>query len=317
MKNFVPMHENESMRFNLSAVFAGSIIALALQSLFNLLGLGSGLFAFTPDAEALKSLGSATIIWLIITSIVSMFGGSWVAAKSSAVYKKSTGMLYGLVTWGVATVLTLLLISTSLGLLINETLDMVTQTIHFATKQFSDESKIENNSNYVLMKDLPDMAKKWAPDLKPLITEAQDQARDALDAIKKAQKENDNKKDKISLDELKNYLSANLPKLFSSGEDNNLNIKKQEIIDFLVNKAQLPQDQAEKIVNKSVEQYQKLQAQGKQKLEEMKHKAIIAAEETTDTLGSITLILFFASLLGCIASLLGGYLGVQNSENNS
>src|SRR5688572_12030017 len=55
-----------------SAIVAGVFAALTIGSLLNLLGVGLGFTAFKVDTNTLAALGTGAIIWIIISTIISM-----------------------------------------------------------------------------------------------------------------------------------------------------------------------------------------------------------------------------------------------------
>ncbi|RYZ94134.1 MAG: hypothetical protein EOP47_28435, partial [Sphingobacteriaceae bacterium] len=103
-------------RISWGAIFAGLVIALAVQILLTLLGAAIGLSTINPSSEAnpMNGLGMGGLIWFAISSIISMFFGGWVSGKL-ANGNPSDGMLHGAVVWGLATVVTIFLLTTAVG----------------------------------------------------------------------------------------------------------------------------------------------------------------------------------------------------------
>jgi hypothetical protein len=60
-------------------------------------------------------LGAGAAIWLVISSLISLFIGGYIAARLAG---RFNGWLHGLVTWGTLTLLTLMLLTTAAGQLI-------------------------------------------------------------------------------------------------------------------------------------------------------------------------------------------------------
>jgi hypothetical protein len=101
-----------------SAVFAGAVIALAVQLVLTLIGAAIGLATLNPasgDSPSANALGVGAGIWLVVTSILSLLIGGYIGARLS---NARNGWLHGLTTWGVVTLLTTILLSTAVGGLI-------------------------------------------------------------------------------------------------------------------------------------------------------------------------------------------------------
>lgn len=94
------------------AILAGVAAGLSSQLLLAMLGLASGL-SLTQLSEGVTP-GSGTLLWSILSLLVAAVVGSYVAGRVSGLSRKTDGMLHGLVTWSVSTLL-FVLMATSLG----------------------------------------------------------------------------------------------------------------------------------------------------------------------------------------------------------
>lgn len=94
------------------AILAGVAAGLSSQLLLAMLGLASGL-SLTQLSEGVTP-GSGTLLWSILSLLIAAVVGSYVAGRVSGLSRKTDGMLHGLVTWSVSTLL-FVLMATSLG----------------------------------------------------------------------------------------------------------------------------------------------------------------------------------------------------------
>ena len=94
------------------AILAGVAAGLSTQLLLAMLGLASGL-SLTQLSEGVAP-GSSTLLWSILSLLVAAVVGSYVAGRVSGLSRKTDGILHGLVTWSVSTLL-FVLMATSLG----------------------------------------------------------------------------------------------------------------------------------------------------------------------------------------------------------
>jgi hypothetical protein len=105
-------------RISSAAIFGGVILAVVVQLLLSTLGAGIGLGTVnvnagtTPNAS---TLGIGAGVWWMISSCIAVFFGGYVAAWLAGVEIRFDGVLHGLITWGLATLLTIYLLTSALG----------------------------------------------------------------------------------------------------------------------------------------------------------------------------------------------------------
>lgn len=103
------------------AVFAGMVLALAVQFLLNLLGVGIGAAVIDPattDNPDPSTFSIAGGLWFVVSGIVAAFVGGYVASRVSGRPSKATGSYHGLTSWAVTTLVVLYLLTTSVGTLV-------------------------------------------------------------------------------------------------------------------------------------------------------------------------------------------------------
>jgi hypothetical protein len=105
-------------RISWAAIFGGVILVVAIQLLLSLLGAGIGLgtvntnLGSTPTAS---SLGIGAGVWWVVSSCIALGLGGYVAAWLAGIEIRLDGVLHGLITWGIATLLTIYLLTSAIG----------------------------------------------------------------------------------------------------------------------------------------------------------------------------------------------------------
>jgi hypothetical protein len=118
-----------------SSIFAGVTAAIAVQLLLNLLGIGVGAATINPQqGQPGQGLAFGAAIWFVLSSIISLFVGGWVAARLSGSPDKKDGALHGFVTWAVASLVVFYLLSTAIGGLIGGATSVLGQTASLAAR---------------------------------------------------------------------------------------------------------------------------------------------------------------------------------------
>ena len=100
------------------AIFGGVVLVVAVQLLLSILGAGIGASTVNVNAgstPAAASMGIGAGIWWIVSSLIALAFGGYVSAWLAGVELRWDGMLHGLITWGIATLLTIYLLTSAVG----------------------------------------------------------------------------------------------------------------------------------------------------------------------------------------------------------
>lgn len=123
-------------RISWSAIIAGSIVALILQLAINLLAVGVGVSSINPadhdDATSPKSLGQGAVVSIVVSMIISLFIGGWMAARFSGMPERVDGLLHGVMVWGVVTLVTVIFLTTTIGRLMSGISSLLGQGLRLA-----------------------------------------------------------------------------------------------------------------------------------------------------------------------------------------
>jgi hypothetical protein len=109
-------HLRTAFRLSWGAVFAGLVVATALQIVLTLLGTAVGLAAWDPGDSA-SGLGIAAGIWAILSILISLFVGGLATGRLAGLLRRKDGALHGVLLWGLSTILTLWLLASGMSAL--------------------------------------------------------------------------------------------------------------------------------------------------------------------------------------------------------
>jgi hypothetical protein len=98
-------------RISWGALFAGAVVALSTFLLLSALGAAIGL-SVNQDAE---TMGWAATIWAIVSTLIALFLGGWVATQCTAGENMSEGVMYGIIHWGLVFAILMALTTTGLS----------------------------------------------------------------------------------------------------------------------------------------------------------------------------------------------------------
>lgn len=106
-------------RISWSAVFAGSLVALAIHLALSILGVCIGAAAIDPydRKNPLKGVPTAMLGWMFVSGLVALCLGGWIAGRLAGTVPFDSA-IHGLITWALATVAMFALATTTLGFFI-------------------------------------------------------------------------------------------------------------------------------------------------------------------------------------------------------
>ena len=125
----IPVLPPAIRRISWGAVFAGLIVSVMVSLILATLGMSIGLGAVNPMEESnpFSGLGMGAALWWVVSSLIALFCGGWVAARMSGIPKRFDGALHGVLAWGLVTLLTFYFLGTTIGRLVGGVSSMVGQ----------------------------------------------------------------------------------------------------------------------------------------------------------------------------------------------
>ncbi|MHB8283985.1 MAG: hypothetical protein ACYDD1_04845 [Caulobacteraceae bacterium] len=98
------------------ATLLGAAVALVTSLMLNLLGvsLGVAALAFAPTTGVAASTGIIGVVWVVISNLIALGFGAWMAGRTTANPDHHGGALQGLAVWAVTSLVILFLAGQSL-----------------------------------------------------------------------------------------------------------------------------------------------------------------------------------------------------------
>lgn len=117
-------------RISWGAIFAGAVIALVVQTALTLLGIGIGAAVLDPaEAGQQTGLGWGAAIWVVLSGIIALAAGGWVAGRLAGMPRTIDGIVHGVTTWAVVTLFSMYLIGSAVGLVVGGAAGVVGQAV--------------------------------------------------------------------------------------------------------------------------------------------------------------------------------------------
>jgi len=264
-------------RITWGAVFAGVVVALVVQMLFSLLGLGIGMGTVNPMEESnpFSGLGTGALIWWVATMLISLFIGGWVAGHLSGMPKASDSSLHGILMWSVFTLASFFLLTTAIGGIISGVGGAMGKALSMGGKGVS----------------------SVAPQLQDQIKQKAEQSGVNIDEMKQqAQQLGNDPQAKKEMGDL-------AEKIYKSGGQVSPDDRNKAI--DVVQKIGKSREEATQEVDKMISGMQ----EGKAKLQQTEQKARKTGDEVAGAMSKAGIFGFIGLLLGGIVSGIGGMVG--------
>ncbi|MCZ4224920.1 hypothetical protein [Pedobacter rhodius] len=299
-------------RLSWSAIISGVFIAIAVQLLLSFLGLGIGFGSINPldEAKPFSGLGTGALIWWIVTMLISVFTGGWVAGWFSNHIQKTDLILHGLLTWCLLTFLNMYLITSSVGKVVGGVGTVITKGFSLAGEGIKaaapeagnlikDQLGIDKNT-FGKMKQEAELLLKQTEkkELQPgSLNKKIDQASGQGKSAGKAVLENPQ--------EAQQKIDALVSKLFSEN-DSTFNAADQEaLVNIVKNRTGKSEAESKQIVENWVITLKTAKEKIKDVKAQAEHKAREVGDEMASALSKFAIFSFIGMLLGAVSASFG------------
>jgi hypothetical protein len=276
-------------RISWGAVFAGLIVSIMVSLVLALLGMAIGLGAVNPAEEAnpFSGLGMGAAIWWVVSSLIALFCGGWVAARMAGIPKGFDGALHGVLAWGLVTLFTFYLLGTTIGRLVGGVSSVVGQGLSMAGQGVASMAPKAADA-------VQDQLKQQGITMGAVKQEAQDMMRQSAKAGTNPQQ---------AAEELGQAMQR-------IGKGNASQADRDQAINIITSRTGKSRAEAGQIVSR----WETTMQQSSQRMDEAKAQAEQKAREWGQTaaagMSKASLWTFIALLLGGISAALGGRFGI-------
>ncbi len=299
-------------RVSWGAVLAGSLIALMVLTLINLLTLGIVTPTINPATEAqpFSGIGTGTAVGLIISNVVALFVGGWVAGRLAGLTRRSDGLLHGILTWGVVTLASFLVLSTAAGRLVSGVSSVVGQGLSLAGQGISAVAPEAANAVQNALEQQGVTLDGIQQEAQQLLSQTGDPQLQPEDVQQEAQQAGQDVQN-AAVDVAQNPQQAGqeinqlVSQLFAEGQDLSDPANRQDLVNVLVERTGVTEAEANQTIDNWAATYQ----QAQDSLQQARQGAEEAAQSAADAIGSAAIWAFVGLLIGAVIAALGGIVG--------
>ncbi len=307
-----PVAAAAHVRISWGAILAGVVMALVSQLAFSLLGLGIGASAANPYADnPVGGLGTGAAIWTLLSVLISLFTGGYVAGRLAGMPRAQDAMLHGLVTFGLTSLLGFYLLTSGIGRVIGGAGSLVSSVVSSAGQAaagaapaLADKAKDVLRDNGFDLTDVQGqvetlLRQTGKPELQP--DALQSRAQGAADQAQGAAASAAQNPNAATAD-----IKGMLGRLFNQNSDVVNAADRDALVNVISARTGKSRAEAEQIVNNYQQAYEQARAKAKQLAEDAKQKALAAADAARKGAATGGLAASLALLLGAIAAAFGG-----------
>lgn len=294
-------------RISWGAIIAGTLVAMVTMLILNLLGIGIGLGSINPVEETapFSGLGTGSIIWWVVSNLVAIFAGAWVAGKLAGVPKSSTSTMHGVLSWCLYTLASFWILTTAVGSIISGVGSVVSGTLSAAGSGIeavagSNQQDQQDQSGLISLSDIERQVNQalnsrenaaFVPDSIERVAEnaAQTVRQDA----------------NLSRQDVSNIAERVLFENGRLAED----INRQEVVNAVAIETDLSRQEANNVADVVVREYEQAKQEVDQFVAEAKQQAEETGQQVAESTSSAAIWTFVALALGAVVSGIGGRAG--------
>ncbi|MCF2447603.1 hypothetical protein L0657_26850 [Dyadobacter sp. CY345] len=311
-------------RISWSAIFAGVLVAIVTQMLLSLLGFGIGLG--TIDAIEEKNpaagLGIGSAIWYIISSLISLFAGSWVAGRLASAPRLFDGILHGVLTWCLVTLLTIYFLTTTIGSIIGGTGRLVGGLVKTAGAGIAAaapgmgdaiQGQLKNEGVDINKLDLSDLKSEANKLLRqtgdPALNPDKLEQKAGRAADKAGNAAENAAADPGNADDIAGSVFKNL---FKEGQATVSQIDRHDAVNVVMKRTGKTQQESEQIVDNWINTYKQAQVKIEQAKKDAEVKARQLADDAAAAASKAAIFGFLGLVIGVAAACYGAKIGTQS-----
>lgn len=274
-------------RVSWGAILAGLVIILVIQLLFSLLGIGIGASTIDPaqgQSPQVSSFGIGAGIWWVVTALVSVGIGAWVAGRLAGRPTRLDGALHGIAAWGLSALVVFWLMTTAMSSLIGGAFSVVGSAVQSAGQAVVQGGQAVANTDVQLPGRLGQIQNRVEQQITQLMNQGGQQAQQTGQQIQQAASDP--------------QVRALVMKMVTAGPDGLSQNDRNAAIEAVVQNTSLTRQEVEQRLQQMQQAYQQAMQEARQ-----------AAEVAANTLSQAAIWSFIALVVGAVIGAVGGAVG--------
>lgn len=300
-------------RISWGAIIAGALVAIVTMLLLNLLGIGIGLGSINPveESNAFSGLGTGAIIWWVVSNLIAIFAGGYVAGRLAGVPLRTASTLHGILAWCLYTLVSFWILTTAVGSIISGVGSIMSGAISAAGSGIEAVTGNNQNQNQNSDQQASISFGEIQREVRQVLSQTGDPAlqpdsiqRTAENTAQNARQTLQNNS-YVSDDELSNIVED---VMFQGGQLVE-NIDRQDVVNVVVQRTNLSREEANNVADVVVRKHQQAKENWKEFKATAKQEAEQKGQKIADSASKAAIWSFVALFLGAVVAGVGGGLG--------
>lgn len=289
---FNPYTHKPEKSISWRAIFAGTLTVLSILLILNLIGIWIGLGVINPTEEAnpMSGVGVGSVIWWVLSNLIALFAGGFVAARAGVSFTNISGVLQGIMTWALYTIISAWLLTTVVGNIISGVGSAVGGVLSTTGQTVGDR--------------VGSIIDDQVEELDVTLEEAKQEFYQLLEDA-----DREGLQEEFNIEEIFRNPRNLLDNTFEA-------VDRDALVNILVERTDMTESEAQQAVDELLAEYENLRAEAEQFMEDAEETAREQAEEAADAVSSASIYLAIALILGVIAAAFGGLMGVKNLRDD-
>lgn len=287
-------------RISWGAIFAGTLVSIVAMLLLNLLGIGIGFGSVNPaeESNAFSELNTGALIWWLVSNLVAIFAGGYVAGRLAGVPVRTFSTLHGILSWCLYTLISFWLLTTAIGGLISGVGSIMQKAISIAghgIEAATDNNNFNHNSEQAAVSFY-----EIKREVQQVIGDANDPAQHP-DSVEHAAhntasdtRQNMRNESYVSDEDI----NAIIENVLYEGDQLAEKVARRDVVNVITARTNLSQQEANNIAEVVVRKHQ-----------QARKTAQIKGQQLADTASTAAVWSFVALFLGAVVGGIGGGLG--------
>lgn len=290
------------------AIFAGTVTVLSVLLVLNLIGLAIGLSSIEPTEESnpLSGLGTGSIIWWVLSNLIALFAGGYVAARVGVSFTNKSGIIQGIMTWALHTLISAWLLTSIVGSIISGVGNLIGSVVSSTGQVIGEQvgPAVQNQ-----MEDLDINWEQARNEFRAILEDADKRALDPDTLETEANQISAQAQSGENIDEVFERARNRAEQTFEA-------LDREALVNIMVERTDMTRAEAERRVDQITARYENVRTRVNEFLDQAGETANQKAENVAQAVADASLYLAIALILGIIVAALGGYTGVKSLRDD-
>jgi hypothetical protein len=307
-------------RVSWSAILAGSVLALALQFAFGLLGAGIGFSLIDPTGTGdAGPVGIGTVVYTVLSQLISLVAGGFVAARFAGIPRETSAAMHGVMVWAVSTFAMLYVAASTVASVAGGVTSLVGNTLQGtanAVEAALPEDLPSIPTPDITLEDLPPEVRSVLEENDVTVEQLREEIRSVYEQVLSERERQQVARTARNLArdvasspaDFQEDIDEAIDQLFGQGEPLS-NQDRRELLTAIREELGLSEEEADRVLTRIERAADRAARNVREAAETAETEIGEAVDATADRLAATSFLLFVFSVFGLVAALFGGIAG--------